>query len=448
MTERFDLNYQEKTLQQFDSNPYPNIPIEASPRKEIELLYKNSLVTAYYHRYHQVLDDLSARLILDLACGTGITTLTLAVANPRARIIATDISSESLKIAEKRLTYHGFHNIEYHQLALEDTNQLALNFDYINASDILYFLPDISLALKQLALVLKPQGIIRGNLHSYYQRLPFYRSQNLFSRMGLMEGNPGEVEMGIVRDFFTALKDTTDLKIRTRGSKNPEKLPDEELLMNYLLQNDNGYTIPQLLEYLEQAGLSLIDMVDWREWQLTDLFNDPEDLPAFLAMGFADLALGEELSLYELIQPNKRLLDFWCGHPDQKQDDFIHTIKQEDENWRNIQVYLHPQLKTDKFKQEALSTDRAFPINLKNHVPYLAPDIWLDRILVNGLFAPLFEQSRSLAFLVDRWLKIQPVNPVTLIPTTETEAFVAMSEAVMDQEKLGVILLNRITRKN
>lgn len=448
MIDNFDLNYQDKTLQQFESNPYPSNPIAASPKKDVALLYKNSLVTAYYHRYHRVLDDLSECVILDLACGTGITTLTLAVANPRARIIATDISPESLKIAKKRLTYHGFHNLEYYELSLENTNQLALNFDYINASDILYLLPDISLALKQLALVLKPQGIIRGNLHSYYQRLPFYRSQNLFSRMGLMEGNPGEVEVGIVRDFFTALKDTTDLKIRTRGSKNPEKLPDEELLMNYLLQNDNGYTIPQLLEYLEQAGLSLMDMVDWREWQLTDLFNDPEDLPAFLAMGFADLALGEELSLYELIQPNKRLLDFWCGHPDPEEEDFVQTIDSKNEDWRNIQVYLHPQLKTEEFKQEALSTDRAFPINLKNYVPYLVPDIWLDRILVNGLFAPLFEQSRSLDFLVDRWLKIQPVNPVTLMPTTETQAFVAMSEAVIDQEKLGVILLDRTARKN
>jgi SAM-dependent methyltransferase len=448
MTDTFDLNYQDKTLQQFESNPYPNIPIAASPKKDVALLYKNSLVTAYYHRYHRVLDDLSECVILDLACGTGITTLTLAEANPEAKIIATDISPESLKIAEERLNYHGFHNVEYHLLALENIDQLKLDFDYINASDILYLLPNISLAFKQLASVLKPKGIIRGNLHSYYQRLPLYRSQELFSRMGLMDSNPGEIEIGIVRDFFVALKDTTDLKMRTRGKNNPEESEDEAILMNYLFQNDKGFTVPHLLDFLEKAGLDLIDMVDWREWQLTDLFNDPEDLPAFLAMGFADLALGEELSLYELIQPNKRLLDFWCGHPKPESDNFIHFIDKEDENWRNIQVYLHPQLKTDEFKQEAYSTDRAFPINLKNYVPFLVPDVWLDRILVNGLFALLFNESRSLGFLVDRWLKIQPVNPVTLMPTTENEAFVVISQAVMDQETLGVILLDRTASKS
>ena len=387
-------------------------------------------------------------MILDLACGTGITTLALAEANPGAKIIATEISPESLKIAEKRLTYHGFDNVEYHLLALENIDQLKLDFDYINASDILYLLPNISLALKQLASVLKPKGIIRGNLNSYYQRLPLYRSQELFSRMGLMDSNPGEIEIGIVRDFFVALKDNTDLKMRTRGKNNPEEAEDEAILMNYLLYNDKGYTIPQLLRYLKEANLVLIDMVNWREWQLVDLFKEPDNLPAFLAMGFADLELGEQLSLYELIQPNKRLLDFWCGHPDTEQHTFIQTVDEQDENWRNIQVYLHPQLKTDEFKQEVCSTERAFPINLKNNVPYLVPDVWLDRILVNGLFAPLFEQSRPLGFLVDRWLKIQPVNPVTLIPTTENEAFVAISEAVMDQEKLGVILLDRTTRRN
>lgn len=69
MTDTFDLNYQDKTLQQFESNPYPNIPIAASPKKDVALLYKNSLVTAYYHRYHRVLDDLSECVILDLVQG-------------------------------------------------------------------------------------------------------------------------------------------------------------------------------------------------------------------------------------------------------------------------------------------------------------------------------------------------------------------------------------------
>lgn len=440
MTKSFDLSYQNKTLQQFESHPYPDTPIEESPKNNVTLLYKNSLITAYYRRYQRVILSLEDCLILDLACGTGYTTLVLAEANPGAKIIAVDISPESLMIAEKRLKYHGFHQVEYHVLALENLDQLGLEFDYINASDILYLLPDIALALRQLKTILKSQGIIRTNLHSYYQRFNYYRAQTLFKQMGLMEGNPDEIELGIVRDFFTALKDTADLKLKTWGNQKSEEMRDETILMNYLFQNDKGFTIPQLLDFLKQSDLELFSMVNWWEWQLADLFKNPDNLPAFLAMGLADLDLGEQLTLYELIQPNKRLLDFWCSRP-------YSTIKTENikttEDWRNIQVYLHPQLKTESFQQEVLSSDHLFPLNLKNYFPFLSQEVWIDRTLSMALFAPLLEQNYSLLVLVQRWLLLRPVNPVTLSTTTEAEAFMVISQAIMDQERLGIILLDQ-----
>jgi ubiquinone/menaquinone biosynthesis C-methylase UbiE len=441
MTNTFDFSYQDKTLQQFESHPYPDLSLEKSPNKNVEVLYKNSLVTAYYRRYNKVIEDLSDCLILDLACGTGSTTLILAEANPGARIIAIDISPKSLEVAKKRLTHHSFHNIEYHVLALENIEQLKLTFDYINASDILYLLPNIPLALKQLGAVLKPEGIIRSNLHSYYQRFNFYRAQDLFRQMGLMEGNPEEIELGIVRDFFSALKDTTDLKSKTWGNQKPEDVRDETILMNYLFQNDKGFTMPQLLEFLEQADLALISMVNWWEWQLTGLFKDPENLPTFLAMGLDDLELGEQLCLYELIQPDKRLLDFWCGHPVLEQVS-PPSIEAEGDDWRNIQVHLHPQLKTEEFRQEVFGVNRLFPVNLKNYFPFLSQEVWIERTLLTVLFAPLFEQSRPLIFLVERWLQVRPINPVNLTITSETEAFMAISQAVKEQEQLGIILLN------
>lgn len=440
MNQDFNFSYQDKTLQQFERHPYPDAPLQDSPKNNITLLYQNSLITSYYRRYQRVISSLEDCLILDVACGTGYTTLILAEANPRAKIIAVDISPASLKIAEERLSYHGFDNVEYQVVALEELNQLGLQFDYINASDILYLLPDILLALKQLGTVLKPQGIIRSNLHSYYQRLSYYRAQTLFKQMGLMEGNPEEIELGIVREFFSALGDRVDLKLKTWGQQKPEEVKDETILMNYLFQNDKGFTIPELLNFLGQADLELFSMVNWWEWQLTDLFKDPDNLPAFLAMGLANLDLGEQLTLYELIHPNKRLLDFWCGRP-------YSAIKTESikttEDWRNIQVYLHPQLKTESFQQEVLSSSHLFPLNLKDYFPFLPQEIWLDRTLLTALFTPLLEQACSLHVLVQRWLAIRPVDPVTLSPTTEADAFMVISQAIMDQERLGIILLDQ-----
>ena len=267
MNQDFNFSYQDKTLQQFERHPYPDAPLQDSPKNNITLLYQNSLITSYYRRYQRVISSLEDCLILDVACGTGYTTLILAEANPGAKIIAVDISPLSLEIAEKRLHYHGFSNVEYQVLALENLNQLGVQFDYINASDILYLLPDIPFALKQLGTVLKPQGTIRSNLHSYYQRFNYYRAQTLFKQMGLMEGNPDEIELGIVRDFFSALGDRVDLKLKTWGSKKAEDVRDETILMNYLFQNDKGFTIPELLNFLGQADLELFSMVNWWEWQ-------------------------------------------------------------------------------------------------------------------------------------------------------------------------------------
>jgi len=66
--------------------------------------------------------------------------------------------------------------------------------------------------------------------------------------------------------------------------------------MNYLLQGDKGFTIT---EYCSEADLEFISMVNWRQWDLMDLFKekDPENLPVFLAMSLPETTLEERLHL-------------------------------------------------------------------------------------------------------------------------------------------------------
>lgn len=54
--------------------------------------------------------------------------------------------------------------------------------------------------------VLKPEGIIRTNLHSFYERSNLFRAQSLFKRIGLMDGNPGELEIKLAKDTMKALR--------------------------------------------------------------------------------------------------------------------------------------------------------------------------------------------------------------------------------------------------
>lgn len=440
MSDNFDLSYRDKSFQQFESYPYPGIPIEESLNQDIGELYKNCLVTSRYRRDKTIITDLENRVLLDVACGTGATTLRMAWANPGAKIVGIDMSPESVKIAEQRLKHHGFDDAEFHVLAIEDLDQLRQKFDLINASDVLYLLPDLALTLKQLGQVLKPDGIIRGNLHSYYQRHNYYRAQTLFQKMGLMEDNPEETELGIVREFYEALNNNVSIKATTWSSDQKRIDNDQWILMNHLFQNDKGYTLPELFNAFEQSGLSLVDMVDWQKWDWHKLFKEPNNLPAYLAMGLESAELEEQLCFYELVQPDKRLLDFWCGHlPASPKSVSKYWSEQSS---KNITVHVHPCAKNfAPFRQAILDQKKLTPLNLSQCFSFIGQDSWLDKTLITAFYAPLLNSPQTIDDLVYRYLQIRPCYPADLTPVEFQEALDLMMGMIVEQEEWGLVMV-------
>lgn len=84
----------EKVRKQFDSAPYPRIPLEQSPKDSSDILFIHNLATPYYLKNQEVVST-QGKLILDAGCGTGYKSLVLAEANPGAQIIGVDLSSEA-----------------------------------------------------------------------------------------------------------------------------------------------------------------------------------------------------------------------------------------------------------------------------------------------------------------------------------------------------------------
>ena len=322
----------DKIRQQFDSCPYPRTPLEKSPKDNHNLLYIHNLVTPYYLRNQKVIET-KGKIILDAGCGSGYKSLVLAEANPGAKIVGIDISEESVKLARQRLEYNGFDNVEFYVLSIEDLPRLDWQFDYINCDELLYLFPDTAVALKAMKAVLKPDGIIRSNLHSSIQRFRYFHAQQAFKMMGLMDENPEELEIEIVRDTMNALKDKVNLKATTWNYKYEGEEGKEGILMNYLFQGDKGYTITDMFTALRAADLELVSMVNWRQWDLMDLFKDPDDLPTFLGMSLPDTSREERLQLFELLHPINRLLDFWCCHPNQAQS-FAPIAEWTDSDWK------------------------------------------------------------------------------------------------------------------
>lgn len=432
----------EKIRQQFDSSPYPRIPVEASPKDNLDLLYIHNFVTAYYLRNQKVIET-KGRVILDAGCGAGFKSLILASANPGAKIVGIDLSEESVKLARDRLEYHGFDNTEFHVISVEDLHKLNYDFDYINCDELLYLFPNPAAALQAMKAVLKPDGIIRSNLHSSIQRVDFFRAQKFFRIMGLMDENPEELEMEAVVETMKALKDNVKLKATTWNPIYEGVDSKETILMNFLFQGDKGYTITDMFAALTVADLEFLSMVNWRQWNLMNLFKEPDNLPVILALGLPEISIEEQLQLFELLHPIHRLLDFWCGHPNQGQS-FIPVAEWTTSDWEGARVRLHPQLLTEKFKQDlvaCVTEMRAFA--LTSYISLSEEFVNIDSSMAVCL-VPLLDGPQGMMSLVEFGKKVRPVHPITLEPTVAQEIFQRLQQLLKKLESFGYVLLERL----
>jgi ubiquinone/menaquinone biosynthesis C-methylase UbiE len=430
----------EKIRKQFDTGPYPRKPLEDSPQNDAGFLYLHNFVTPYYQRNSKFIET-EGKVILDAGCGSGYKALALAHANPGAKIIGIDLSEESVKLARERLHYHNFTNVEFYALSIEELPKLGIEFDYINCDEVLYLLADITLGLRSMKSVLKPDGIIRTNLHSLIQRFYYYRAQELYKTMGFMDENPQEMEIELIREMMKALKNNVVLKKITWQPHFEES--EQAMLSNHLLQGDHGYTIPEMFSALKVSDLEFISMVNWRQWDLMDLFKEPDNLPVFLAIALPEVSLEEQLRMYELLNPVHRLLDFWCGHPNRTQP-CVAVAEWTPSDWQSARVYMHPLLNTPAMKEELFRCiTQLHPFEVSKQLPIPGQVSVVDSTIAACLFPPLLQSAQSVPSLAARWQKLRPVNPITSEPTTEDEAFEIITQALTGLEAHGYILLER-----
>ncbi len=425
-----------KVREQFDKIPYPNIAIEVTP--DINTLFKFSVTTAHYRRSQKIVNP-KGKIILDVGCGTGWLTLGLAIANPEARIIGIDISSESVKWAKNRLEYHGFLDAEFYAMPYQDISTLNLSFDFILCSDTLYLLSDPVDALKVMRSVLSADGIIQGNIHSSYQRYYFYQGQQLCKYLGLMDEAPSEMEFSLIREMMNSLDNQVLLKQRT-WNENPN---DSFLAANHLLHEDKGYTIPDLFQMLSDADLEFICMTNWNQWNIRDLYIDKNKPSEYLEMIIDAASIEERLHIYELLQPVNRLLDFWCCHLDRVHPK-THISLWEDPDWQNAKAYLHPQLKYPPIR-EALDQAIALYAPLNIHV-FLSINAAYPISLYTASCACLhllWEQPLTVTELAREWQKIKPRNWLTKEIISEAAALAEMKETLIEMEFLMLVLVEQ-----
>jgi ubiquinone/menaquinone biosynthesis C-methylase UbiE len=106
------------------------------------------------------IDPKDGDVVLDIAAGTGEPGLTIASMISNGKVIITDLAEDMLKIAKENADRRGIKNIE---TVACDVSQLPFSdntFDAISCRFGFMFFPDMLMAAKEMARVLKPGGRI------------------------------------------------------------------------------------------------------------------------------------------------------------------------------------------------------------------------------------------------------------------------------------------------
>jgi len=231
----------------YDQYPYPR-PIDN--------------LEAYKHRwqdierrqaeFHLLWPDRTYRedfTILIAGCGTS-QAAKHALRWPRANVVGIDCSGTSVAYTEQLKKTYNLENLHVRQLALERVSGLNMTFDQIVCTGVLHHLPDPNEGLRALRSVLKPDGAMHLMVYAPYGRAGIYMMQEFSRRVGI---HPGERQ---IRDFISALQlMPKGHPLQSLLSQAPDFRNEAELADALLHPQDRAYSVSQLFDWIESAGL-------------------------------------------------------------------------------------------------------------------------------------------------------------------------------------------------
>jgi ubiquinone/menaquinone biosynthesis C-methylase UbiE len=178
---------------------------------------------------------------------------------PKSEVVYIDFSKTSMNIAQKRATNHGITNITWIEDSILNIPKLKLGkFDYINCVGVLHHLKNPDLGFKILSDVLTENGGGHIMVYGQYGRIGIYQIQDLLRKIcrGI---NSRQEEINTAWDVINSLPSTNWFNRKGGTPLNDYKnFGDIGLYDMFLHKQDRAYTIPQLYEFVKNAGLNFV----------------------------------------------------------------------------------------------------------------------------------------------------------------------------------------------
>jgi SAM-dependent methyltransferase len=188
--------------------------------------------------------------ILVAGCGTS-QAAKHALRWPAAQVTAIDVSATSVGYTQELKRKHNLTNLQVKQLPIDRVSELKKSFDQIVCTGVLHHLVDPDAGLAALRSVLNPDGAMHLMVYAPYGRTGIYMLQEFCRRLGIRATGQG------IGDLISALRALPPGHPLETVLREAPDFQQEAALADALLHpQDRAYSVPQLFDFIQRAGLT------------------------------------------------------------------------------------------------------------------------------------------------------------------------------------------------
>jgi 2-polyprenyl-3-methyl-5-hydroxy-6-metoxy-1,4-benzoquinol methylase len=238
---------------QYEENPYPRW-VKSSP------IGLSTTISAHLREQlpHLSLHDLpsvQSPEILVAGCGTGQQSIETARRYKGARVLAIDLSRQSLSYAKRKTQELGVRNIEYAQADILRLAGIGRMFDVVEASGVLHHLSDPMAGWRILLSLLRPGGVMRLGLYSLLGRQKLDAARAFIAQRGYSSA-PEDIRR--CRQEVASFGGDTDVAKALEWGDFFSTSSCRDLLFHV---QEHQMTLPEISFFLQQNELQFLGLV-------------------------------------------------------------------------------------------------------------------------------------------------------------------------------------------
>jgi Flp pilus assembly protein TadD/SAM-dependent methyltransferase len=167
---------------QYEDHPYPRwIKVAPTPKAKPVLGYLSQKFPQAVLKHHSLTGNPE---VLIAGCGTGQHSIETARQLQGAKILAVDLSLNSLCYAKRKTRELGLTSIEYVQADLLNLGAIGRDFDLIESVGVLHHLADPWAGWRVLLSILRPGGFMKLGFYSELARRDIVKARAMIARQG------------------------------------------------------------------------------------------------------------------------------------------------------------------------------------------------------------------------------------------------------------------------